>query len=147
MYPTSNIGLILNAYQLDFQNLTQKNFKFMKNMIDQLSEGKPEMALIILLQNAKSFQEELSKFNEIKLYLKEESVKKYLDKIEGVRKTLESIEDIKHVSVAYRDLEMVGKLTSNLIRDINQIFNKEVSRLYIKDLRKVLNIIESYSVS
>ena len=119
----------------------------MKGIIDQLSGGKPEMALIILLQNAKSFQEELSKFNEIKLYLKEESVKKYLDKIEGVRKTLESIEDIKHVSVAYRDWEMVGKLTSNLIRDINQIFNKEVSRLYIKDLRKVLNIIESYSVS
>jgi len=119
----------------------------MKDIIDQLSGGKPEMALIILLQNAKSFQEELSKFNEIKPYLKKESIDQYINKLGNVKKTLESIEGIKNITMAHRDLETIGRLTSNLMRDINQIFNKEVSKLYMKDLRGILHIIENYSIA
>ena len=113
----------------------------MKDIIDQLSGGKPEMALIILLQNAKSFQEELSKFDEIRPHLKKESVNQYLDKLGDIKKTLEFIHEVKKVTIAQNDLRVVETLIINLIRDFGQIFNEDVNELYVKDLKKVLDIV------
>ena len=113
----------------------------MKNMIDKLSDGKPEMALIILLQNAKSFQEELSKFNEIRSHLRKESVDQYLDKLGDIKKTLDSMKEVKKITIAQNDLKVVETLIINLIRDLGQIFNEDVNDIYIKDLKKILDII------
>ena len=113
----------------------------MKNMIDKLSDGKPEMALIILLQNAKSFQEELSKFNEIRFHLRKESVDQYLDKLGDIKKTLDSMKEVKKITIAQNDLKVVETLIINLIRDLGQIFNEDVNDIYIKDLKKILDII------
>lgn len=116
----------------------------MSDMIDQISGGKPEMALIILMQNAKGFENELLKFMEIKPYLRKESINKYLAKITQISKNIDDLTADNKSDINKSDLRSLETLIIKIIMDLDQIFNKETGELYIKDLRKALNIVQNF---